>query len=111
MGGALLPVTLLISAGIAAIGPHFIACGLHTGTIVLFEVTTDARNFVCRLVDSQRLHAHPIMDLASTTVTEVQQYSTGSGQGGTVIQQRALTKLCKVKVMQLQFKCNFSMPN
>ena len=54
--------------GVAAVGPHYIAGGLHTGTLVLFEVMSDAKSFVCRVVDSQRLHAHPITDMASTTI-------------------------------------------
>lgn len=53
--------------GIAAVGPNYVAVGIHTGTILLFEVTADARAFVCRIVDSQRSHVHQIADLASTT--------------------------------------------
>ena len=39
------------------------------GTILLFEVSTDSDSFVCRIVDSQRLHAKPLTDLASTTTS------------------------------------------
>jgi hypothetical protein len=46
-----------------------VAVGIHTGTILLFEVLTADHSFVCRVVDSQRCHAAPITDLASTTTT------------------------------------------
>ena len=59
---------MLFLTGIAAVGPNFIAVGIHTGTILLFEISTDGDSFVCRVVDSQRGHAAPISDLASTTV-------------------------------------------
>ena len=83
-----------MARGIAAIGANYIAVGIHTvrqsspsnlkltscrlprnqplppqGTILLFEVTTDSDSFVCRIVDSQRQHAKPLADLASTTTS------------------------------------------
>ncbi len=63
-----------MARGVAAVGPNFIAVGIHTGTVVVFEVTSGggggdgAGGFVCRVADSQRRHAHPIADLASTSV-------------------------------------------
>ena len=51
----------------AAIGRNFIAVGIHTGTILLFEVTSDTKSFVCSLADSQRCHVQAVTDLASTT--------------------------------------------
>ena len=45
----------------------FIAVGIHSGTILLFEVTSDTKNFVCSLADTQRCHVQAITDLASTT--------------------------------------------
>ena len=51
----------------AAIGLNFIAVGIHTGTILLFEVTSDTKSFVCSLADSQRCHVQAVTDLASTT--------------------------------------------
>ncbi len=55
--------------GIAAVGPNYVAVGIHTGTVVLFEVATDEDNFICRVVDSQRSHSAPCADLASTALT------------------------------------------
>ncbi len=66
-----------MARGIAAIGPNFIAVGIHTGTVVVFEVASDEDGFVCRVADSQRSHWHPITDLASTTVSSAS--SSGAG--------------------------------
>lgn len=60
-------VTGGMAKGIAALGPNYISVGIHTGTIVLFNVTSDTKSFMCSVVDSQRCHVHPITDLASTT--------------------------------------------
>jgi len=45
-----------------------VAVGIHTGTIVVFEVTVDKDSFLCQVADSQRSHWHPISDLASTAL-------------------------------------------
>ncbi len=65
-----------MARGIAAVGPNFVAVGIHTGTVVVFEVTSDADGFVCRVADSQRRHAHPVTDLASTAVPSSTDSST-----------------------------------
>ena len=54
--------------GIAALGPNFISVGIHTGTLLLFEISTDDNSFICRIVGSQRSHSAPISDLGSTTL-------------------------------------------
>lgn len=54
-------------SGIAAIGANYIGVGIHTGTIILFEIASESDSFVCKVVDSQRSHVNPITDLASTT--------------------------------------------
>jgi hypothetical protein len=56
-----------IDQGVAAIGLNFVCVGIHTGTILLFEVTSDTKSFVCSLADSQRCHVNAVTDLASTT--------------------------------------------
>ena len=73
-----------MARGIAAIGANYIAVGIHTGTIVLFEVSTDQDSFICRIADSQRMHSKPVTDLASTT--------TSSESMKDVMQQRAKAK-------------------
>jgi len=55
--------------GVAAIGANFIAVGIHTGTILLFEVTSAQPSFICQLVDSQRCHIVATTDLASTSTS------------------------------------------
>ncbi len=54
--------------GVAALGSNYIAVGIHTGTIILFKVTSDTKSFICSVVDSQRCHINPISDLASTSI-------------------------------------------
>lgn len=56
-------------SGIAALGPNFIAVGIHTGTVLLFEIGIDGENVIGRLVDSRRSHDFPITDLASTSMS------------------------------------------
>ena len=62
----------------AALGANFISVGIHTGTILLFRVSTvtsecpeaseaTLSTFRCENVDSQRCHVFPITDLASTS--------------------------------------------
>ena len=64
----------------AALGANYISVGIHTGTILLFRVSTVAvsecpeaaaeasmSSFRCENVDSQRCHVFPITDLASTS--------------------------------------------
>ena len=72
---------LIVSCiGVAALGANYISVGIHTGTILLFRVSTVAAkecpegaaeatmsSFRCENVDSQRCHVFPITDLASTT--------------------------------------------
>ena len=65
--------------GVAALGANYISVGIHTGTILLFSVTTVSTGegkeaeattmsaFRCENVDSQRCHVFPITDLASTS--------------------------------------------
>ncbi len=60
-------IAFLLFAGVAAIGLNFIAVGIHTGTILLFEVTSDTKSFVCSVADTQRCHVQAITDLASTS--------------------------------------------
>ncbi|TRY68604.1 hypothetical protein TCAL_03826, partial [Tigriopus californicus] len=55
-------------SGIAAIGANLIAVGIHTGTILLFEISSDSTQLVCRIVDSQRRHIEPVSDVASTSM-------------------------------------------
>lgn len=57
-----------MARGVCALGLNIIAVGIHTGTIVLFKVTTNENIFSCQMVDSQRCHVHPICDLASSTI-------------------------------------------
>ncbi len=59
-------------------GSSFIAVGIHTGTVVVFEVASDEEGFVCRIADSQRSHHHPVTDLASTTVAGASATSSSS---------------------------------
>jgi hypothetical protein len=66
--------TFLSILGVAAIGANFIAVGIHTGTILLFEVTSGQPNFLCQLVDSQRCHTVATTDLASTTTSASEVY-------------------------------------
>ena len=46
---------------------NFVAVGIHTGTIILFDVTSDTKSFVCSIADSQRCHVQAITDLASAS--------------------------------------------
>ena len=63
-------------AGIAALGRDYICVGIHTGTILVFEVVTDEHGqFLCRVIDSQRNHAAPISDLASTSISKNKDFS------------------------------------
>lgn len=57
-----------MARGVCALGMNIIAVGIHTGTIVLFKVTTNENIFSCQLTDSQRCHVNPISDLASSTI-------------------------------------------
>ena len=59
----------LSTKGIAALGSNYIAVGIHTGTVLLFEIGIDGENVIGRQVDSRRSHEFPITDLASTSVT------------------------------------------
>ena len=71
---------IVSSIGVAALGANYISVGIHTGTILLFRVSTVAASecpeaaaeatmssFRCENVDSQRCHVFPITDLASTS--------------------------------------------
>ena len=59
-----------MARGVAALGANVIAVGIHTGTIVLFKVVSDASSFSCHVTDTQRCHVHPLADLASSTITD-----------------------------------------
>jgi hypothetical protein len=71
-----------LHTGIAAIGANYVSVGIHTGTILLFEISTDEDSFVCRIVDSQRSHAKPVTDLASTTTSSETMKDVMNGIGG-----------------------------
>lgn len=62
-------IFIFLNEGVAAIGANFIAVGIHTGTILLFEVTSAQPSFICQLVDSQRCHIVATTDLASTSTS------------------------------------------
>ena len=70
----------ITSSGVAALGANYVSVGIHTGTILLFRVSTvvtsecaeavaeaSMSSFRCENVDSQRCHVFPITDLASTS--------------------------------------------
>ena len=59
-----------MARGVAALGANIIAVGIHTGTIVLFKVSTNGKSFQCSVFDTQRCHVHPITELASATVND-----------------------------------------
>ena len=59
-------------------GSNYIAVGIHTGTIILFKVSSDTKSFICSVVDSQRCHVNPISDLASTSIVLPESEGGGS---------------------------------
>ena len=63
-------VTGAMARGVAALGANIIAVGIHTGTIVLFKVSTDGTSFQCSVFDTQRCHVNPITELASATIND-----------------------------------------
>jgi len=70
-----------MARGIAALGSSYIAVGLHTGEILVFNLQHNNDNFLCWHVGQHRNHVHPIQDLASSTTQCGKMLASGDSTG------------------------------
>jgi len=70
--------------GIAAIGSSFIAVGIHTGEIILFNIGLDDQGYKCELVDRYRQHVASITDISSSSINNTHQVLVTGDVTGTI---------------------------